>query len=83
MSTSLRASSSRSAVPSIDPSETTTTSTSSGGSGPAAARRIRPTFSTISSPPLKTGTTTLSSGRVRADGRCGSLETSGTLTRRL
>ena len=55
MSTSLRAASRRSAVPSIEPSETTTSSTCSGASSPAAARRITPTFSTISSPPLKTG----------------------------
>src|SRR5947207_30401 len=52
----------RSAVPSIEPSETTTSSTSSPGIPSTIARRIASTLPTISSPPLYTGTTTVRSG---------------------
>src|SRR5436190_23901678 len=52
----------RSAVPSIEPSETTTSSTSSPGIPSTIARRIASTLPTLSSPPLYTGTTTVRSG---------------------
>src|SRR6266545_6169703 len=60
---SLRVSSRRSALPSIEPSETTMTSISSPGRPSATTLRIVSTFATISSPPLYTGTTTVSCGR--------------------
>src|SRR5438034_3445369 len=72
--TSPRAASRRSAVSSIEPSDTTMSS-SSPASSPAIVRRICPTFSTMSSPPLYTGTTTVSNvgataGRASATSGC-------------
>src|SRR5437763_1523056 len=65
MPASVRAARSRSAVSSIEPSETTITSTASLPRPLVTARWIAFTFSTISSPPLYTGTTTVKRGRER------------------
>src|SRR5919198_2492072 len=85
MFASSRAARSRSAVLSIEPSETTTSSTPSQCGPSFAACWMTATLSTSSSPPLKTGTTTVRSGR--ADEGCSSApradDASITLTTRI